>query len=129
VRRQLVAECFAGIGLVRMGLELAISNLSHSALGLDFYAWLAQRLHRVSRINPQFITWAALKDQFGYHYGAMFKFKQVFRQTLRSVKTQYPAARFDLDGKGMTLIASPPPVSKRFVAVGQPVARVKDHQP
>lgn len=60
----------------------------------------------------------------------MFKFKQVFRQTLRTVKTQYPAARFDLTNKGMTLLCSPPPVSMRLVAVGQPVARVKEnHQP
>lgn len=32
-------------------------------------------------------------------------------------QTHYPAARFDLDGKGMTLLCSQPPVSKRLVAV------------
>ena len=80
--------------------ERAIANLSHSALGLDLYAWLAQRLHRVPPHKPQFITWPALKDQFGYHSGAMFKFNQVFRGTLRTAKTQYPGARFDLTEKG-----------------------------
>jgi hypothetical protein len=49
----------------------------------------------------------------------MFKFNQVFRQPLHSVKTQYPAARFDLTNKGMTLLCSPPPVAKRLVAVSQ----------
>jgi hypothetical protein len=45
---------------------------------------------------------------FWYQSSAMFKFKQVFRQTLRSVKTQYPAARFDVNNRGMTLQFSPP---------------------
>jgi hypothetical protein len=94
--------------------ERAIANLSHSAMGLDLYAWLAQRLHRVPHDKAQFITWVALKDQFGWHYDKMFKFKQVFRTTLRSVKTQYPAAKFDMDNKGMTLHCSPPPVARRI---------------
>jgi hypothetical protein len=97
--------------------ERAIANLSHSALGLDLYAWLAQRLHRIPPKNPQFITWAAIKDQFGYNYAAMFKFKQVFRGTLRAVRTQYPAARLEIDGRGITLRCSAPPVAKRLVAV------------
>lgn len=97
--------------------ERAISNLSHSAMGLDLYAWLAQRLHRVQPGKAQFITWTALKEQFGWHYDKMFKFKQVFRETLQTVKTQYPAARFDVNNKGMLLQASPPPVAKRLVSV------------
>lgn len=54
---------------------------------------------------------------FWYQYSAMFKFEQVFRQTLCSVKTQYPAARFDVNNRGMTLQFSPPPVAKRLYAV------------
>jgi len=33
--------------------ERAFANLSNSAMGLDIYMWLAQRLHRVTK--PQFI--------------------------------------------------------------------------
>jgi Plasmid encoded RepA protein len=94
--------------------ERAIANLSNSAMGLDIYMWLAQRLHRVSK--PQFIPWTAVKEQFGWNYGKMFKFKEVFRTTLAIVKTQYPAARFTLDGKGMVLFNSAPPVAKRIYA-------------
>ena len=97
--------------------ERAVANLSHSAMGLDIYAWLAQRLHRVPTNRPQFITWAAVKDQFGPHYTKMYKFRQVFKKTLAAVRTQYPAARLDMDGRGMTLVHSAPPVSKRIVAV------------
>ena len=56
--------------------ERAIAALSHSAMGLDIYAWLAQRLHRVQPGKPAFIPWTALKDQFGWHYGRMDNFKR-----------------------------------------------------
>ena len=65
--------------------ERAIAALSHSAMGLDIYTWLAQRLHCVRPGKPAFIPWAALRDQFGWHYRHMRKFKQVFRQTLDMV--------------------------------------------
>jgi hypothetical protein len=37
--------------------EEAVSRLSHTAIGLDVYTWLAQRLHRVSVSRPAFIPW------------------------------------------------------------------------
>lgn len=94
--------------------ERAVSALSHSAMALDVYAWLAQRLHRVKKGQQQFITWVALKDQFGYHYERMRDFKRVFRNTLMIVHSQYPDARFQIDGKGMTLQHSPPPIRSRL---------------
>ncbi|MCP4454162.1 MAG: plasmid encoded RepA protein, partial [Planctomycetes bacterium] len=45
--------------------ERALAALAHSSMALDSYAWLAQRLHRLPEGRPQFITWAAVKDQFG----------------------------------------------------------------
>ena len=50
-----------------------------------------------------------VKDQFGPHYAKMYKFRQVFKKTLAAVRTQYPAARLDMDGRGMTLVHSAPP--------------------
>jgi hypothetical protein len=96
--------------------QRAIAALSHSAMALDMYSWLSQRLHRVPADKAAFIPWTALKAQFGSHYSAMFKFRQVFGQTLRLVCTQYPAARVELDGRGMTLRNSPPPVKPRLHA-------------
>lgn len=97
--------------------ERAIAALSHSAMGLDIYAWLAQRLHRVDPAKPAFISWAALKNQFGWHYGRMDNFKPVFRKTLDTVHTQYRAARVELDDRGMTLRNSPPPIKGRVAVL------------
>ena len=97
--------------------ERAIAAMAQSAMALDIYAWLAQRLHRVEPGKPQFITWAALKGQFGWHYERMRKFREVFRQTLDMVASQYRGARLSLDERGMTLYHSPPPVKGRLGTV------------
>ena len=97
--------------------ERAVAALSHSAMGLDVYAWLAQRLHRVEVGHPAFISWSAIKEQFGHQYARMDNFKRVFRHTLDMVLTQYRSARIELDGRGMTLRNSPPPIKGRVVLV------------
>jgi Plasmid encoded RepA protein len=99
--------------------ERAIAALSHSAMGLDIYAWLAQRLHRVEPRKPAFVPWTALKAQFGWHYGRMDNFKRVFRQTLTMVVSQYRGARLELDGRGMTLRNSLPPVKGRLALISK----------
>ncbi len=97
--------------------ERAIAALAHSAMALDIYCWLAQRLHRISVGRPQFITWVALYDQFGQGYREIRKFRRDFLRLLGQVKAAYPAARLSDDRRGMTLEASPPPVAKRVVTV------------
>ncbi len=102
--------------LLRHGVPLderAIKALAHSAMGLDIYCWLAQRLYRVDQFRPQFIPWAALQVQFGLGYGRMNNFKRDFREVLATVHSQYRAARVELDDRGMTLRYSPPPVKGR----------------
>jgi hypothetical protein len=96
--------------------ERALGALSHSAMALDIYAWLAQRLHRIHTREDAFIAWTALRDQFGFGYANMRKFKQVFRTALRQVLAVYPDARLTLDGYGMTGRNSPPPVAPRLGA-------------
>ena len=101
--------------------ERALSALAHSAMALDIYAWLAQRLHRIPQGKPQFITWAAVKDQFGQGYGRMDNFKRVFRVAMRQVLVQYQAANIEEDGRGLTLRKSAPPVPKRLYLVNKSV--------
>ena len=94
--------------------EAALAALSHSAMALDLYAWLAQRLHRVQ--TRQLVTWVNLQEQFGGQgYCAMFKFRQVFKTALTQVLAVYPEARFDLNGQGMILYNSPPPILKKLI--------------
>jgi len=90
--------------------ERALSGLAHSAMALDIYAWLAQRLHRVPRGKPQFIAWAALEDQFGAGY----------KPDLALALSHYPSAKVEGDSHGLTLYSSPPPVKKRMVLAHKP---------
>ena len=100
--------------------ESAIWCLSHNAMAMDIYAWLAQRLHR---IDPEkgdvLVPWPRLHDQFGAGYRDLSKFRQVFKPTIAQVHAVYPQAKFGLGSGGMTLRHSRPPVArKRFVVIG-----------
>jgi len=100
--------------------ERAIAALAHSAMALDVYCWLAQRLHRIPEGKPQFVPWAALFDQFGQGYSAIRFFRRDFLRLLRQVKATYPAARMSEDAKGMILAHSEPPVPKRLFLLSTP---------
>lgn len=95
--------------------EADLAALAHTAMGLDIYAWLAQRLYRINPRKPAFIAWAALKEQFGPDYDRMDNFKRFFRKTLAQVRRRYQSASLELDNRGMTARNSPPPVSKRLI--------------
>jgi hypothetical protein len=114
--------------------ENHIAALSHTALGLDVYTWLAQRLHRIPVGKPVRVSWMALYGQFGQGYDPerIDKFRQVFRVALKEVLTLYQGARVEDDEpkpprlygtpdqplwreepvKGLTMYHSPPPVLK-----------------
>jgi Plasmid encoded RepA protein len=111
---QLSADYFQSLQRHAVPLdERAVAALSHSAMGLDVYAWLAQRLHRVRK--PIFIPWSAVKAQFGPDYRRMIDFKRKFRKTLTLVLTQYRDARIELDDAGATLHNSAPPIKSRIL--------------
>jgi len=97
--------------------ERAIAALAPSALSLDIYCWLAQRLHRIPVGKPQFIAWATLHEQFGQEYVRIRKFREFFLDMLRKVHAVYPESKFEADHRGMTVFHSPPPVAKRLVSV------------
>jgi hypothetical protein len=99
--------------------ERAIAGLSHSAMALDIYCWLAQRLHRVGK-RGQFIPWGGpngLQGQFGQEYTRTRKFREVFNKVLGDVLLHYPAARVLSNKEGLLLGNSPPPVQKRIVLI------------
>lgn len=97
--------------------EADLAALAHSALAIDLYSWLAQRLHRISPNRPAFIQWPALKQQFGPDYRRMDHFRAEFRKQLRQVHCRYGAARIEMDACGLRLFNSPPPVAKRLVSL------------
>lgn len=96
--------------------ERALAALSHNSMALDIYAWLAQRLHRVDKTRPQFITWAAMKQQFGSGYAQMNTFKLRFRKYLNLALMQYPLAKIKEEkNKGFWLHNSPSPIEKKAI--------------
>jgi hypothetical protein len=97
--------------------EQAVSRISHSAMALDIYTWLAQRLHRVQPNQSALVSWDALREHFGQGYARIRDFRRVFEQTLRQVKLVYPEALFSTDQDGMHLFNSRPPVSRRLVSL------------
>jgi hypothetical protein len=101
--------------------ERALAALAHSALALDMYCWLAQRLHRISAAG-QFIPWPALHEQFGQGFGLIRKFRKFFLEQLAQVRVAYPEARVDTDQRGLMLWASPPPVPERVRLVHLPAS-------
>ena len=103
--------------------ERAVSALAHSAMALDVYCWMAQRLHRIDPRRYQFLAWTNLHEQFGQGYNRIRNFRRDFLNVLNLVKAQYPAAKFRLDTderRGLVLFNSPPPVQRRAVLVGAP---------
>lgn len=111
-----------------------IARLSHSALALDIYAWLANRLHRIPPNKPAYVSWAALHFQFGQGYKRINQFRAAFRVALREVLQLYRTARIEDDrtrrpartisGTGEVIVReptapdlvlhhSPPPISPR----------------
>jgi len=98
--------------------EAAVGHLAHSAMALDIYTWLAQRLHRIEPGKTTLVTWASLCEQFGPSYAHVREFRRVFKHTLKQVKVVYPDAIFDLTVLGMHLKHSRPPVPRRLLPVG-----------
>ncbi|OWK34900.1 replication protein RepA [Fimbriiglobus ruber] len=109
---KLSAEYYASLQRHAVPLDRrAVGALAGSALALDVYTWLAQRLHRVSVGQPQFIPWSGVYEQFGQGYDRVRDFRKRFLSTLQQVHAVYPQARLSADDRGLTLENSPPPIT------------------
>lgn len=87
----------------------ALEALSGSALAMDIYAMLAQRLRRIEG-RPVVLHWKSLQAQFGQEYGDIKNFKRKFRDALKKVLVVYPKAKVKVVRGGILLMASPPPI-------------------
>ena len=108
--------------------EADLAALAHSALALDLYAWLAQRLHRINPNGPPSFMGraeAAIRPRLWPHDN----FKRIFRVALRQVRARYQRAIIELDDRGMTLHHSLPPVTKQQQQVMLPPPTPLVHKP
>ena len=89
----------------------ALKALKGSALAVDVYTMLAERLHRIS--GRSLLYWSNFFEQFGQEYQGkhpLEDFKRAFRQALRDALSVYPQARVKKVTGGLLLLPSPPPV-------------------
>jgi len=93
----------------------ALAALSHSALALDVYSWLAHRLCRITRPSGVKVSWENMRDQFGQEYSNPKDFKKEFIKALRSALAVYPDAGVEDTPGGLLLHPSPPPIPKTMI--------------
>lgn len=89
----------------------ALKALKGSALAMDVYTMLAERLHRIQGRSQ--VYWSNFYEQFGQEYQGrhpLEDFKRAFRLALRDALTVYPQARVKNVTGGLILLPSPPPV-------------------
>lgn len=98
----------------------AVRALQGSSLELDLYQWLAQRLHRIPRSRPLHLSWAQVRDELAPEYQRAAQFRDKANKALRSVLTVYPSAsvELDVDGSGLVLRHSAPPVAYNYLTRG-----------
>lgn len=99
----------------------ALRELSHNALAIDIYCWLAQRLHRISTKERLVLSRAVLHRQFGEGYKRERAFwSNGFLPALRQVHALYAHARLAVEDDGLHLFHSSPPIrSRQFFTVGE----------
>lgn len=93
----------------------AIGALKHSALSLDVYTMLANRLCRIRNRQGTKLSWANLKDQFGQEYRTSKDFKKAYKKSLKEVLMVYPDAKIREEMGGLRFYTSPPPIKKTTV--------------
>ena len=95
-------------------LPLALEHmriLSGNARAIDFYTFLAYRLHSLKK--PLFLPWSIMKETFGGDISRMDHFKEKMRRTAELVHMAYREAKFSCDGQGWTFQNSPAPIQKK----------------
>lgn len=94
----------------------AIKAIGNSAMGLDIYLFLVNRLYRLKSRTR--ISWAQLNAQFGGNYAQSRDFKAAFLRNLKSIQIIYPEARFEIEDKCLVLLPSKQHVPSRPVVEG-----------
>jgi hypothetical protein len=91
--------------------DAAIRAINNNSAALDLYAFLAYRLHSLTKPTP--VSWAALKAQFGTGVGRMDNFRTRFIDSLKLALAVYREAKVEVEDRGLILHPSPPPVQAK----------------
>lgn len=90
------------------GLRLIQSN----ARAQDIYLWMTQRLCRIPRDKPLFMTWDMLREMFGGQMTDVRHFPREFKKALLAARTAYPDSKIEEEDNGFRFLHSPPPIPK-----------------
>lgn len=91
----------------------ALAQLQGSALAMDVYTMLADRLHRITSPKGVKLYWHNAREQFGQEYTgkeADKDFKKKFVPAMRDALAVYPAARVVPIRGGILMLPSAPPI-------------------
>lgn len=105
--------------VIKRGVPLdkrTITALQNNSMCLDIYNWLTHRLCRIPKDSTPFVTWEAMRQQFGHGFSDMYNFKRDFRKNLKNVTIQYKEARItEVHNKGFQLHRSAPPIGQKML--------------
>ena len=90
----------------------ALIGLYANTRAMDLYVWLAYRLPRVPLKHDLFIRYDDLKPVFGMGVSDSYKFRQLFKRSLRGALAWYRDARVSIEREGIRLYHSPSPVPR-----------------
>ena len=97
-----------------------LREVANNAMAIDILVYLSYRLPTLSRDDTAILTWRDLMAQFGTGSAGEFtsKFKDTFRQSIRTTIEAYPEARVDMTSEGLVMRYSDPVDLRRaFVAL------------
>ena len=94
--------------------DAAIRAINRHSMALNIYCWLAYRLHVLTGARE--VSWKAFHAQFGGGVSRLDHFRTVFIENLKLALAIYPDAKVEVDGRGLRLQPSRPPVSLRVKA-------------
>lgn len=86
--------------------------LSGNARAIDFYCFLAYRLHHLNK--PLFLSWVTMKEMFGGEIDRMDNFKAKMRATAELVKLAYQDAKMECNKNGWTFRNSTSPIAPSY---------------
>lgn len=95
-----------------------LRHIQNNARAIDIYLWMTQRLHRIPKNKPLFLNLNILYEMFGGGIKSKKNFPVHFKKALLAAHTAYPAAQIEECKGGYAFKASPPPVPKTKVFIG-----------
>ena len=85
-----------------------LTALAKSPLGIDLYAWLAQRMYNVHKPTP--LTWEQLHVQMGGTYSEVKNFARDARRELKKIKAAWPGLNYQTLRGRLLLLPSVPSI-------------------